>query len=83
MKSTGIIKSVDKLGRFKIPKELRTNLHIKYLDSLCISIVGRNQINISKVEDMCIFCNSTKNIHSYKDKNICEDCLQTISHILG
>lgn len=81
MKSTGIIKSVDKLGRFKIPKELRENLHINYLDSLSVSVVGRKQINISKVDNMCIFCNSKKNIHVYKDKNICEKCLQDISNI--
>lgn len=78
MKSTGISKYIDKLGRFKIPKELRTLLNIEPDDSLCISLQGQKKIHLDKIEDSCIFCHSSKNIHIFKGKVVCESCLKQI-----
>ena len=57
MKSTGIIRRIDDLGRVVIPKEIRKNLNIKENDSLEIFIDGENIIlkkysNLSKVEKL-------------------------------
>lgn len=79
MKSTGITKHVDKLGRFKIPKELRTSLNIQPQDTLYLSLHNtKKQIVFHKIEDTCIFCNSQKNIHVFKGKSICKNCLEEI-----
>lgn len=57
MKSTGIIRRIDDLGRVVIPKEIRKNFNIKENDSLEIFIDGENIIlkkysNLSKVEKL-------------------------------
>ena len=78
MKSTGITKHVDKLGRFKIPKELRTVLNIQPQDSLYLSLHTKNKIIFHKIEDTCIFCQSRKNIHVFMGKSICQKCLGEI-----
>ena len=78
MKSTGITKHIDKLGRFKIPKELRTSLNIESQDSLCLVLHTKKKIVCYKIEDTCIFCRNRKNIHVFKNKNICIKCLNDI-----
>ena len=77
-KSTGIRKCVDKLGRFKFPKELRRLLNIEYEDSMIMHLRNNNEICCTKKEDSCIICHSRENIHLFQDKMICEDCIAFI-----
>ena len=55
MKSTGIVRKVDELGRIVIPKELRNTLNIEEKDSLEIYVDGEHII-LKKYEPACIFC---------------------------
>ena len=73
MKSTGIVRKVDELGRVVLPIELRRTLDIAERDSLEI-YVDENTIILKKYEPACIFCGNAKDIVSYKGKNICPDC---------
>lgn len=77
MKSTGIVRQVDDLGRIVIPKELRRTLDISEKDSLEI-YVEDNLIIMKKYEPTCIFCGEGKNIRNFKGKNICEKCIKDI-----
>ncbi len=77
MKSTGIVRRVDELGRVVIPKELRTNLGIAERDALEIYVDGE-QIILKKYEPDCIFCGDARDIINYKGKNICKNCLEDI-----
>jgi len=70
MKSTGIIRRVDKLGRIVIPKEIRRNLKIREEDNLEIFIDSENIIlkkysrfsNLFKeIENIAISFNSLTN----------------------
>lgn len=74
MKSTGIVRQVDDLGRVVIPIELRRNLSIAERDPLEIFVEGE-QIILKKYEPACIFCGNARDIVNYKDKNICKKCL--------
>lgn len=49
MKSTGIVRKVDELGRIVIPKELRRTLNINEKDPLEIYVDGE-QIILKKYE---------------------------------
>lgn len=75
MKSTGIVRRVDELGRVVIPKELRTNLDIAEKDALEIYVDGE-QIILKKYQPACIFCGDARDIINYKGKNICKHCLE-------
>ncbi len=80
MKSTGIVRRVDELGRIVIPIELRNKLKIAEKDPIEIYVDG-SSIILKKHEESCIFCGSTKNLSEYKDKLICSKCLQNINKI--
>lgn len=75
MKSTGIVRRVDPLGRIVIPKELRRNLRIKEGDSLEI-YVDCDRIILRKYEPSCscVFCGNGDNVISFKGKAVCEGC---------
>ena len=72
MKSTGIVRKVDELGRIVLPIELRRTLDIAQKDSLEIYVDGDSVI-LKKYEPACIFCGNAGDVIVYKDKNICND----------
>lgn len=74
MKSTGIVRKVDELGRVVLPMELRRSLDIGIKDSLEIYVDG-NSVILKKYQPACIFCNEADDVISYKGKNICRECL--------
>ncbi len=78
MKSTGIVRKIDELGRIVIPIELRNNLKIAIKDPVEIYSDG-NAIVLKKHEKTCIFCGVTKNLIPFKDKLICKKCSENIS----
>ncbi|MDU4891835.1 MAG: AbrB/MazE/SpoVT family DNA-binding domain-containing protein [Clostridium sp.] len=80
MKSTGIVRKVDELGRIVIPIELRRTLDIEIKDALEI-YVDRDQIILKKYEPACLFCGNARDVQNYKGKNICQDCLDSIAKI--
>lgn len=81
MKSTGIVRKVDELGRIVLPIELRRTLDIYEKDALEIYVDGATVI-LKKYEPACIFCNNAKNVVNYKGKNICPPCLKEMQ-LLG
>jgi len=79
MKSTGIVRRLDELGRIVIPIEIRNKFNISERDPIEIYVDGTNII-LSKYESTCIFCGNTKNLTEYKGKNICGSCLKKLSN---
>jgi len=77
MKSTGIVRKVDELGRVVLPIELRRTMDIVEKDALEIFVDG-NSIILKKYEPACIFCSDAKNVSSYKGKNICRECMNEL-----
>ena len=80
MKSTGVIRRVDELGRVVIPKEIRNGLEIEEKDPLEIYVEGE-KIILKKHTTSCIFCNSNKNLNDYKDKVVCLNCMSEIAKL--
>lgn len=80
MKSTGIVRKVDELGRIVIPIELRNKLNIAIKDPIEIFVDG-SSIILKKYEPNCVFCGNNRNLHCYKDKLICDKCSKRISEL--
>lgn len=80
MKSTGIVRKVDELGRIVIPKELRKTFNIAEKDSLEIYVDGE-QIILKKYCPACIFCGQAKNNIIFKGKLICSDCHEEMNTV--
>lgn len=79
MKSTGIVRKVDELGRIVLPKELRVTLNINEKDPLEIFVDDDNRIVLKKYEPSCIFCKGMNGIINYKGYNVCRDCMKKLS----
>ncbi len=80
MKSTGIVRRVDELGRVVIPIEIRNQFNIIEKDPIEIYVDG-SSIVLKKFEPNCIFCGSTENLYNFNDKLICENCSKKIGKL--
>lgn len=77
MKSTGIVRKVDELGRIVLPVELRRTLDIVERDELEIFVDG-DTIMLRKYDPTCVFCGSGNGVTTYRDKTICRNCIQEL-----
>lgn len=77
MKSTGIVRKVDELGRVVLPIELRRTLGIAEKDALEIYVDG-STIILKKYEPACLFCGNARDVIAYKGKNICTNCMSEL-----
>jgi transcriptional pleiotropic regulator of transition state genes len=78
MKSTGVVRRVDELGRIVIPIELRRTMGIEEKDALEI-YVDSEKIILKKYEPACIFCGNAEEVAIYKGKNMCKSCLTELA----
>lgn len=81
MKSTGIVRKVDELGRVVIPIEIRNKFDIAEKDPIEIYVEG-SSIILKKFEPNCVFCGSSKDLVEYKDKLICSKCAESINDLV-
>ncbi len=77
MKSTGIVRKVDELGRIVLPIELRRTLGIEVRDSLEIYVEDGTVI-LRKYQPACVFCGDAENVISFKGKSVCPHCLRAL-----
>ncbi len=82
MKSTGIIRKVDELGRIVLPVEIRRTLDIVERDEMEIYVDGA-AIVLKKYEPTCVFCSRTRDVVAYRNKNVCRDCIRALLQAEG
>ena len=80
MKSTGVIRQLDSLGRIVLPIELRRTLDIGPKDMLEIFVEG-NSVVLRKYEPNCHFCGSSSGLITYKEKLVCRHCLKELKEL--
>lgn len=78
MKSTGIVRELDALGRVVIPMEMRKTMKIDKSTPLEIFVEGENII-LRKYEPTCLFCGNATELVTYQERKICKDCLEKIN----
>lgn len=81
MKSTGIVRKVDELGRVVIPIELRRTLGIGEKDALEIFVDG-DKIVLKKYEPTCIFTGNAENLVFYRGKMVSEQSIRELIQLL-
>ena len=77
MKSTGIVRRIDVLGRVVIPMELRKILDMPNGTPIEIFTKG-DFIILHKYQNKCEFCGSTEKVNEFKDKIVCSNCLNDL-----
>ncbi|MBR5313892.1 MAG: AbrB family transcriptional regulator [Clostridia bacterium] len=79
MKSTGIVRKIDSVGRFVVPIELRTTLDLGTNDSIEI-FTDEDKVILKQYQPACIFCGNADNVTYFKGKLICKDCLEELKN---
>lgn len=74
MKSTGMVRKIDDLGRIVLPAEIRKVLDIQLRDSVEIFTEGE-QIILQKYRPSCIFCNRVDQVVYFQEKRVCTECI--------
>lgn len=80
MKSTGIVRKIDDLGRIVLPIELRRVLDIDKDSSLEI-YVDNESIVLKKYQPACIFCGNAEEILNFQGRNVCGDCRRAMANV--
>jgi transcriptional pleiotropic regulator of transition state genes len=75
MKSTGMVRKIDELGRIVLPIEIRNTLGIESRDSLEIFVEG-DKIILAKYQPSCLFCGNAQGVLYFHGKMICRDCTE-------
>ncbi len=78
MKSTGVIRQLDSLGRIVLPIELRRTLNIQVKDEMEI-YVESDKIILRKHTASCVFCGSTEGTREFKGMLVCDRCLKELT----
>ncbi|MDR1689696.1 MAG: AbrB/MazE/SpoVT family DNA-binding domain-containing protein [Clostridiales bacterium] len=82
MKSTGIVRRVDELGRIVIPIELRKVLGINEKDALEI-FTDNERIVLKKYEPADIFTGEMDNLIEYKGKKVSVTSITKMAEMAG
>lgn len=77
MKSTGIVRNVDELGRIVLPIEIRRTFELDTKDQVEI-YTDNDMIILKKFQRNCVFCKSPEDIREFKGKAVCAKCLSEI-----
>jgi transcriptional pleiotropic regulator of transition state genes len=82
LKSTGIVRKVDDLGRVVIPIELRRTLGIGEKDALEIYVDGE-RIVLKKYEPACIFTGEVDETVRYKNKVVSRKSIEEMYDLIN
>ncbi len=80
MKTTGIVRNIDQLGRIVVPKEMCRTLGIASGDPVEISLEGK-RIILQKREDTCTFCAGSDHTVPFGEKLVCRKCLAQLKDL--
>lgn len=82
MKSTGIVRKIDGLGRMVLPSELRANFNLKEGDALEI-FTSNDMIVLKKYTPADIFTGEMDNLVEYRGKKVSVNTIKELARIAG
>lgn len=82
MKSTGIVRKLDELGRITLPIELRRNLDVNERDPLEI-FVDDDKIILKKYDPSDIFTGDMEDLVEYRGKKVSKKSILELARLAG
>lgn len=82
MKTTGVVRKLDELGRITLPIELRRMLNLEEKDGLEI-FVEQDSIILKKCVIGDIFTGSTEDLVEYKGKKVSRETILELAELAG
>lgn len=80
MRTTGIVRRLDDLGRVVLPIELRRALDWQERDRIEI-FTEEHQIILKKFEPNCCFCGGRKELKEFRGRLVCAKCIAKMSEL--
>ena len=80
MKTKGIVRRLDDLGRIVLPIEMRRSFDLAEHDRVEICAQD-DTIILRKYEPNCIFCGGARDLKEYRGKQICGKCAKSIAEL--
>ena len=80
MKSLGIIRRVDELGRIVLPVETRKLMGLETRDGVEI-FVEDDRIILKKYQPSCVFCGEADGVVDFKGKKVCKTCIGKLKNL--
>ena len=80
MKSLGIIRRVDELGRIVLPVETRKLMGLENRDGVEI-FVEDDRIILKKYQPSCVFCGEADGVVDFKGKKVCKTCIEKLKNL--
>lgn len=81
MKSTGMIRGVDKMGRVVIPKEIRAQLNVENNRDYFEIYTDGDKVILKKYQPTCVFCDSNEESINFEGYNVCKSCIEKMSKL--
>ena len=81
MKSLGIVRRIDQVGRIVLPRELRKLFDFEDNKDSVEIFVEDDKIILKKYVASCIFCDSADDIVTYKNKKVCKSCIEKLTKV--
>jgi len=78
VKSTGIVRKVDELGRIVLPIELRKSMDIDNKGDAVEIFIDDDRIILKKYQPACVFCGDADGVAHFGGKLICRACIAKI-----
>lgn len=80
MKTTGIIRRLDSVGRIVIPSEIREIFDWNIADPIEVYLKN-NSIILRSCKHYCFFCGGSEQIRKYKTVQICMNCISEMKEL--
>jgi len=78
MKSLGIVRKIDELGRLVLPIETRRALGLAAGEGVEI-FVDADRVILKKYEPSCIFCGDADDVIVFEGKKVCSNCIAKLA----
>jgi AbrB family transcriptional regulator, transcriptional pleiotropic regulator of transition state genes len=82
MRTRGMVRKIDDLGRIVLPSELRKVLNMTHGDELAISVDG-DMIILEKRQNVCVFCSADSPSVEFRGQCLCGDCARELGSSAG
>ena len=81
MKTTGIVRGIDRMGRVVIPREIRRQHRMENdLDEFDIFMEG-DKVILKKFRPSCIFCDAIVENIPYEGYMVCKSCIEKLQKL--
>lgn len=81
MRSTGVRRKLDDLGRVVIPAGIRRTLDLRDGDAIEFTVAG-DEIILSRATDRCVVCgHQGEDLHEVRERKLCGGCVSEVASL--